>query len=50
MNIGILGIGRMGRAIGERLLDQGHALAVWNRTADKAQPLAARGARAGHAG
>lgn len=45
MNIGILGIGRMGRAIGERLLDQGHALTVWNRTREKAQPLAARGAR-----
>ena len=44
MNIAILGIGRMGGAIAERLLDQGHTLSVWNRTPDKAQKLVARGA------
>jgi len=43
MNIAILGIGRMGGAIAERLLDQGHTLSVWNRTMDKAQKLVARG-------
>jgi 3-hydroxyisobutyrate dehydrogenase len=41
--IGIAGLGRMGAAMAERLLDQGHSLVVWNRTAEKAQPLAARG-------
>lgn len=45
MNIGILGIGRMGAAIGQRLLDQGHALTVWNRSPDKAQALVERGAQ-----
>jgi len=43
--IGIAGLGRMGFAMAERLLDQGHELAVWNRTAAKAEPLAARGAK-----
>jgi len=42
--IGIAGLGRMGFAMAERLLDQGHELVVWNRTAAKAEPLAARGA------
>lgn len=46
MNIGMLGIGRMGRAIGERLLDQGHRLTVWNRSPGKTEPLVTRGARA----
>jgi 3-hydroxyisobutyrate dehydrogenase len=46
MDIGLLGIGRMGRAIGERLLDQGHRLTVWNRSPAKTQPLVARGAKA----
>jgi 3-hydroxyisobutyrate dehydrogenase len=42
--IGLAGLGRMGAAMAERLLDQGHTLAVWNRSADKAKPLVARGA------
>ncbi|WP_270936787.1 NAD(P)-dependent oxidoreductase [Falsiroseomonas oryzae] len=42
--IGIAGLGRMGSAMAERLLDQGHALTVWNRSPDKAAPLVARGA------
>jgi 3-hydroxyisobutyrate dehydrogenase len=44
MNITLLGTGRMGCAMAERLLDQGHTLTVWNRTAGKAQKLLARGA------
>lgn len=44
MNIGLVGIGRMGAAMGERLLDLGHRLTVWNRRADKAANLVARGA------
>jgi 3-hydroxyisobutyrate dehydrogenase len=45
MNIAILGIGRMGGAIAERLLDQGHTVTVWNRTPAKADKLVARGAK-----
>ena len=42
--IGWIGIGRMGHAMVERLLDAGHTVHVWNRTRAKAEPLAARGA------
>jgi 3-hydroxyisobutyrate dehydrogenase len=45
MDIGFCGTGRMGVAMGERLMDQGHRLTVWNRTEAKAKPLVARGAR-----
>jgi 3-hydroxyisobutyrate dehydrogenase len=45
MRIGICGTGRMGAAIATRLLGLGHEVAVWNRTAAKAQPLAAAGAQ-----
>lgn len=45
MEIGFCGLGRMGAAMAERLLDQGHRLTVWNRTEEKAKPLLARGAR-----
>jgi 3-hydroxyisobutyrate dehydrogenase-like beta-hydroxyacid dehydrogenase len=36
----------MGSAIAGRLLDDGHSLRVWNRTASRVQPLTARGASA----
>ncbi|MBW8267981.1 NAD(P)-dependent oxidoreductase [Caldovatus aquaticus] len=42
--IGIAGLGRMGSAIGARLLELGHELTVWNRTPEKARPLAEAGA------
>ena len=45
MNIGIVGIGRMGAAIAERLLKHGHKVTVWNRTRAKAEALQAAGAR-----
>ena len=45
MKIGIAGTGRMGAAIGERLIGLGHELAVWNRTAEKTKALAAAGAK-----
>jgi 3-hydroxyisobutyrate dehydrogenase len=45
MNIGLVGIGRMGAAMGERLIDLGHRLTVWNRSADKSAKLVARGAQ-----
>jgi 3-hydroxyisobutyrate dehydrogenase-like beta-hydroxyacid dehydrogenase len=35
MQIGIAGIGRMGAAIGARLMEVGHALSIWNRSAEK---------------
>jgi 3-hydroxyisobutyrate dehydrogenase len=41
--IGWIGIGRMGFPMAERLLKAGHAVAVWNRTRAKAEPLAAAG-------
>ena len=45
MKLGIAGTGKMGSAIARRLLSQGHAVTVWNRTADKAQPLVQEGAQ-----
>src|SRR5437879_11379224 len=45
MQIGIAGLGRMGAAIAARLMDVGHTLSVWNRTAEKARPLADAGAK-----
>jgi len=44
MDIGLIGTGRMGSAMGERLIDLGHHLTVWNRTAEKAKRLLERGA------
>ena len=44
MKIGIAGTGRMGAAIATRLLVLGHKVAVWNRSAEKARALAAKGA------
>ncbi|MEY2809671.1 MAG: hypothetical protein RLZ66_1182 [Pseudomonadota bacterium] len=44
MKIGIAGIGKMGQAIGGRLLGLGHTLHVWNRTEARAQPLLSAGA------
>src|SRR6516165_1208510 len=43
--IGWLGTGRMGTAMAGRLLDAGRPVTVWNRTAAKTAPLAARGAK-----
>lgn len=44
--IAFVGLGRMGRGMAGRLLAAGHELSVFNRTAEKALPLAERGARA----
>jgi 3-hydroxyisobutyrate dehydrogenase len=44
MRIGIAGIGNMGSNIGARLMEVGHDLTVWNRTAEKTKPLADAGA------
>ena len=44
MQIGLAGTGRLGGAMCRRLLKLGHAVAVWNRTAERAQPLVDQGA------
>jgi 3-hydroxyisobutyrate dehydrogenase len=45
MKIGIVGTGRMGTAIVQRLLDLGHEVQVWNRTVDNAQEARDAGAK-----
>src|SRR2546426_12663736 len=45
MKIGIAGTGRMGTAIGRRLLEVGHEVRVWNRTFDNAHDAREAGAR-----
>ena len=45
MQIGVAGLGAMGSAIGARLLESGHQVTVWNRTAAKTKPLADTGAK-----
>lgn len=42
--IAFLGLGHMGAPMARRLLTAGHALTVWNRTADKARNLGEEGA------
>ncbi|UVC08295.1 NAD(P)-dependent oxidoreductase [Rhizobium sp. TH2] len=43
-SIAIVGTGRMGSALARALLQAGHRTTVWNRTIQKAEPLAALGA------
>lgn len=45
MNIGFIGLGKMGSATAGRLLEAGHALRVWNRSPEPARLLAERGAQ-----
>jgi len=42
--LSLIGLGAMGQAMAMRLLDRGHALTVWNRTAERAAPLVKAGA------
>jgi 3-hydroxyisobutyrate dehydrogenase-like beta-hydroxyacid dehydrogenase len=44
MRIGFIGLGRMGSGMAASLLEAGHELTVFNRTAEKAEDLGARGA------
>jgi 3-hydroxyisobutyrate dehydrogenase len=44
MRIGIVGLGRMGRVIAQRLHETGHSLVIWNRTTEKAKPILELGA------
>jgi 3-hydroxyisobutyrate dehydrogenase-like beta-hydroxyacid dehydrogenase len=43
-DVTVLGLGAMGSALAEALLDGGHRVTVWNRTPGRAAPLVARGA------
>jgi 3-hydroxyisobutyrate dehydrogenase len=44
MRIGVAGIGKMGAAIAQRLMEVGHDVTVWNRSAAKLTPVTAAGA------
>ena len=44
MDVSILGTGLMGTALAQALIRSGTKVTVWNRTADRALPLAAAGA------
>jgi 3-hydroxyisobutyrate dehydrogenase-like beta-hydroxyacid dehydrogenase len=44
-NVGLIGLGLMGRPMGLNLLKAGYSLTVWNRTASRAESLVAAGAR-----
>ena len=44
MKIGFIGLGNMGAAIAPNLVTAGHAVTVWNRSPEKAEPLLAKGA------
>ena len=43
MRVGVAGLGRMGAAMAARLAEIGYQVSGWNRSADKAKPLAAAG-------
>ena len=42
--VSVLGTGRLGAALAETFLAAGHPVTVWNRTGEKAAPLAEKGA------
>lgn len=44
-DVSVLGLGAMGSALARVLVEKGHSVSVWNRTAAKAAPLAKLGAR-----
>jgi len=46
-DVSIIGLGEMGSAIASALLQSGRSITVWNRSAEKAGPLAARGVEVG---
>jgi len=48
MDIGVVGLGHMGAAVAARLIDAGHDVTVYNRTASKAESLLAKGATLAH--
>jgi 3-hydroxyisobutyrate dehydrogenase-like beta-hydroxyacid dehydrogenase len=46
MNIGFVGLGKMGRVIAGRLIGAGHQVRVWNRSPKAVEELVAKGAEA----
>lgn len=44
MKIGFIGLGQMGREMAARLIEAGHSLTAWNRTASAGEALRRRGA------
>ena len=48
MRVTVLGTGAMGAGMAQSLLREGFEVAVWNRTAERAEPLAADGAVVAH--
>ena len=44
MRIALLGTGTMGAGMARNLLSAGQSVQVWNRTRERAEPLAADGA------
>src|SRR5215510_11359905 len=44
-NVGFIGLGIMGVSMARRLLEAGHKVTVYNRTASKAEPLVKIGAK-----
>jgi 3-hydroxyisobutyrate dehydrogenase-like beta-hydroxyacid dehydrogenase len=46
MKIGFLGLGKMGQPMARRLVEAGHEVTVWNRSAGRRNELAAVGAKA----
>ncbi len=44
LTVAVVGLGKMGEPIAERVLDAGYPLVVFNRNPERARPLAARGA------
>jgi 3-hydroxyisobutyrate dehydrogenase-like beta-hydroxyacid dehydrogenase len=45
MRIAVIGLGRMGHALADRLLEAGHQVSVWNRTPGRAGALHEQGAQ-----
>ena len=45
MNVGFIGLGRMGVGMAANLLKAGHQVTVYNRTPDKASELLEQGAK-----
>ena len=48
-DISVIGLGVMGSALAHTLLRNGYGVTVWNRTAEKAEPLVSAGATAAEA-
>jgi 3-hydroxyisobutyrate dehydrogenase len=48
MDVAVLGMGRMGRALAGRLLEGGHRVTVWNRSTGRAGEVVSAGGREAH--